>query len=81
MSANLRSRAFWCVGAGAGEIREAHLSAPGAGELLVRASCSGISRGTDPIVPTVPGFVSEIVVPSKSAIVSLLSRARFTKSK
>ena len=27
------------------------------------APCPGISRGVDPIVPTVPGLVSEIVVP------------------
>ena len=29
-----------------------------------------ISRGTEPNVPTVPGFVSEIVVPWKSAGIS-----------
>lgn len=50
MVEDLRSRAFWCVGAGIGEIREARLSAPGAGEVLVRALCSGISRGTESLV-------------------------------
>ena len=40
----------------------------------------GIRRGTDPSVPTVPGLVSEIVVPSKSCTVSLLLRARDTMS-
>ena len=50
MAEELRSRAFWCVGAGAGEIRETALTAPAAGEVLVRALCSGISRGTEGLV-------------------------------
>lgn len=50
MAEELRSRAFWCVGAGAGEIRETALTAPAAGEVLVRALCSGISRGTESLV-------------------------------
>ena len=40
----------------------------------------GIRRGTEPSVPTVPGLVSEMVVPSKSSSVSLLLRARATMS-
>ena len=39
-----------------------------------------VSTGGTPTVPTVPGFVSEIVVPSKSWTVSLLARARATMS-
>ncbi len=39
-----------------------------------------ISRGTEWLVPIVPGLVSEIVVPWKSATVSLLSRVRRTMS-
>ena len=35
----------------------------------------GMSRGTEAVVPSVPGFVSETVVPSKSATVSF-PRAR-----
>lgn len=46
----MRSRAFWTVGAGAGEIREAALPVPGTGEVRVRALCSGISRGTESLV-------------------------------
>ena len=44
------------------------------------APCPGISRGIDAMVPTVPGLVSEIVVPWKSAGVSLPLRARATRS-
>ena len=44
------------------------------------APCPGIRRGIEPTVPTVPGLVSEIVTPSKSATVSLLPRARATRS-
>ncbi len=39
-----------------------------------------ISRGTEWLVPIVPGLVSEIVVPWKSSTVSLLSRVRRTMS-
>ena len=46
----MRSRAFWTVGASAGEIREAVLPVPGSDEVLVRALCSGISRGTESLV-------------------------------
>ncbi len=44
------------------------------------APCPGMSRGIDAIVPTVPGLVSEIVVPWKSAGASLPLRARDTRS-
>lgn len=44
------SRAFWTVGEGRGEIREAALSAPGPGRCLVRAVASGVSRGTEALV-------------------------------
>ena len=40
----------------------------------------GISRGTEADVPSVPGFVREIVVPSKSETCSLLVRARVMTS-
>ncbi len=39
-----------------------------------------ISRGTECTVPMPPGLVSESVVPWKSAAVSLLPRARTTRS-
>ena len=39
-----------------------------------------ISRGTEWLVPIVPGLVSEIVVPWKSSMVSLLLRALRTMS-
>ena len=42
--------------------------------------CAGIKRGTEATVPIVPGFVSEIVVPSKSEISSVLLRALRTTS-
>jgi hypothetical protein len=39
--------------------------------------CPGISRGADDVVPTVPGLVSDTVVPRKSSgeIVPFLDRA------
>ncbi len=40
----------------------------------------GIRRGTEAVVPSVPGFVSEIVVPSKSETLILPVRARVTTS-
>ncbi len=39
-----------------------------------------MSRGTDAVVPRVPGLVSETVVPSKSATVNFIRRARETTS-
>jgi 2-desacetyl-2-hydroxyethyl bacteriochlorophyllide A dehydrogenase len=47
---SLRARAFWTVGPGLGEIREETLRAPGPDEVLVEASYSGISRGTESLV-------------------------------
>ncbi|SIH56233.1 Uncharacterised protein [Mycobacteroides abscessus subsp. abscessus] len=44
------------------------------------APCPFVSRGTECTVPMPPGLVSEIVVPWKSVGVSLLSRARLTRS-
>ena len=44
------------------------------------APCPGIRRGLEAMVPTVPGLVSEMVVPWKSAGVSLALRARATRS-
>ena len=44
------------------------------------APCPGIRRGLEAMVPTVPGLVSEMVVPWKSAGVSLPVRARATRS-
>ena len=43
-------RAFWLVAPGHGEIRSRPLPAPGANDVLVRASASAISRGTESIV-------------------------------
>jgi NADPH:quinone reductase-like Zn-dependent oxidoreductase len=46
----VRATAYWTVGPGRGELREHVLSAPGAGEALVRALHSGVSRGTELLV-------------------------------
>lgn len=43
-------RAFWLAAPGRGEIRDAQLPAPGANEVLIRASVSAISRGTESLV-------------------------------
>jgi len=43
-------RAFWLVAPGRGEIRHQHLPAPAANEVLIRASASAISRGTESLV-------------------------------
>lgn len=43
-------RAFWLAAPGRGEIRNHPLSAPGANEVLIRASASAISRGTESLV-------------------------------
>ena len=48
--------------------------------VAMMAPWPGISRGLDAMVPTVPGLVSEMVVPWKSAGVSLPARARATRS-
>ncbi len=46
----MESQAFWVVAPGQAEIRRAPLPAPGAGEVQVRATLSGISRGTEALV-------------------------------
>ena len=45
-----QARAFWVREPGAGEIRPAPVPDPGPGEVLVRASWSGVSRGTETLV-------------------------------
>lgn len=45
-----RARAFWSLGDGRGELREAILPAPGPSEVRVRMLASGISRGTESLV-------------------------------
>jgi hypothetical protein len=44
------ARAFWIAAPGRGEIRTEHLKAPAAGEVVVRAMYSAISRGTEALV-------------------------------
>src|SRR6056297_3560411 len=44
------SRAFWAIAPGIGELREQALAEPGAGEVMVRARFSGISRGSESLV-------------------------------
>jgi threonine dehydrogenase-like Zn-dependent dehydrogenase len=44
------ARAFWVVEPGRGEIRPAAVPRPRTGEVLVRATYSGVSRGTETIV-------------------------------
>ena len=44
------ARAFWIRSPGVGEIRPVQLTRPGPDEVLVRAVCSGISRGTETLV-------------------------------
>ncbi len=46
----MNARAFWIAAPGCGEIRDEHLPVPAAGEVLVRAQYSGISRGTEALV-------------------------------
>jgi NADPH:quinone reductase-like Zn-dependent oxidoreductase len=50
MGDHLRATAYWTVAAGRGELREERLHEPGAGEALVRARHSAISRGTEMLV-------------------------------
>ena len=45
-----RVRAFWVTAPGVGEIRPAEIAPPRAGEVLVRALKSGISRGSESLV-------------------------------
>jgi threonine dehydrogenase-like Zn-dependent dehydrogenase len=44
------ARAFWLRSPGHGEIREHAVPTPAEGEVLVRALCSGVSRGTETLV-------------------------------
>lgn len=44
------ARAFWVDSPGVGEVREVELPEPGPGDVVVRALCSGISRGTETLV-------------------------------
>ena len=44
------ARAFWIAEAGRGEIRSESLPAPSAGDVVVRALYSGVSRGTEALV-------------------------------
>jgi 2-desacetyl-2-hydroxyethyl bacteriochlorophyllide A dehydrogenase len=44
------ARAFWVMQPGRGEIRDEALNEPAAGEVVVRALYSGISRGTEALV-------------------------------
>ena len=48
--------------------------------VAMMAPWPGIRRGTEPTVPTVPGLVSEIVVPWKSSTVRRPVRARAIRS-
>jgi threonine dehydrogenase-like Zn-dependent dehydrogenase len=45
-----RPRAFWVAAPGRGELRAVELPPVGAGDVLVRAAASGISRGSESIV-------------------------------
>ncbi|MFJ1749091.1 zinc-binding alcohol dehydrogenase [Streptomyces sp. NPDC088116] len=44
------ARAFWLRSPGHGEIRDVSLPAPGDDDVVVRALCSGVSRGTETLV-------------------------------
>jgi hypothetical protein len=44
------ARAFWTIAPGAGEIRTEPLAPPEAGQILIRALASGVSRGTESLV-------------------------------
>ena len=46
----VEATAFWVTGPGRGELRTERLRPPGAGEALVEARFSGISRGTETLV-------------------------------
>lgn len=48
--ARMRARAYWTVAPGRGEIRAEELRTPGRGEALVRATASGVSRGSELLV-------------------------------
>ena len=44
------AEALWYVAPGHAEIREEKLTAPGPGDVRVRASCGALSRGTERLV-------------------------------
>jgi len=45
-----RTRAFWILGPGQGQVRDEPLAAPDAGEVLVHTAFSAVSRGTESLV-------------------------------
>jgi threonine dehydrogenase-like Zn-dependent dehydrogenase len=45
-----QARAFWVTAPGRGEIRAEPLPEPGPADVIVRALCSGVSRGTESLV-------------------------------
>ncbi|AXH96911.1 zinc-dependent alcohol dehydrogenase [Ornithinimicrobium avium] len=57
----MRARAYWTLAPGRGEVRSEQLREPGPGEVLVRATASGISRGSELLVHRggVPASVAE----------------------
>lgn len=57
----MRARAYWTVAPGRGEIRDEQVPDPGTGEVLVRATASGVSRGSELLVHRggVPASVAE----------------------
>ena len=48
--AGLEARAFWALGGGQGELRSTVVGPPGPSEVLVVATHSGVSRGTESLV-------------------------------
>ncbi len=48
--AAMDARAYWTVGPGRGELRDEVVAPPGPGEALVRATVSGVSRGSELLV-------------------------------
>jgi threonine dehydrogenase-like Zn-dependent dehydrogenase len=48
----MKASAFWTVAPGVGEVRDELLAAPARDQVLVRALCSGVSRGTERLVFT-----------------------------
>lgn len=59
--APMEARAYWTVAPGRGEVRTERIDAPGPGEALVRATASGVSRGSELLVHRggVPASVAE----------------------
>lgn len=48
--AGMDARAYWTVAPGRGQIRSERVDTPGPGEVLVRATASGVSRGSELLV-------------------------------